>query len=89
MHDKVVNPSSLLRNAQVWQNTLAKFVLCFFGIALWSKPLSLGACILMTLVWILDNGPRRLSQIIKEPLVLAILHFVHVIGAGNPVGTLS
>ena len=83
MHDKVVNPSSLLRNAQVWQNTLAKFVLCFFGIALWSKPLSLGACILLTVVWILDNGPRRLSQIIKEPLVLAILILCTLLALGT------
>jgi len=82
MHDKVVNPSSLLRNAQVWQNALAKFVLCFFGIALWSKWLSLSACILLTVVWILDNGPGRLSQIIKEPLVLAILILCALLALG-------
>jgi O-antigen ligase len=83
MHDKVADPSSLVRNAQVWQNALAKFALFSFGIALWSKPLSLGACILLTLVWLLDNGPRRLSQIIKEPLVLAILILCTLLALGT------
>ncbi len=73
MHDKVASSSGLSRNVQVWQNALAKFMLFFFGIALWIKGLSLGACILLTLAWVLDNGHRRLGQIIKEPLVLAIL----------------
>ncbi len=73
MHDKVASSPSLLRNTQDWQNALAKFMLFFFGIALWIKWLSLGACILLTLAWALDNGHRRLGRIIKEPLVLAIL----------------
>jgi len=83
MHDKVVSPSSsLLRNAQVWQNALAKFALFSFGIAFWSKPLSLSVCIFLTLVWLLDNGPRRLGQIIKEPLVLAILILCTLLALG-------
>ncbi|SEL35610.1 O-antigen ligase family protein [Nitrosovibrio tenuis] len=73
MHDKVVSSSSLLPNAQAWQNILAKFVLLFFGIALWMKWMSMSAGFIVALVWILDNGHRRLGQIIKEPLVLAIL----------------
>jgi O-antigen ligase len=71
-----------MQNAQAWHNALVKFVLLFFGIALWSKWLSLNVGILLTLVWILDNGPRRLGQIIKEPFVLAILILCAVLALG-------
>jgi O-antigen ligase len=72
-HDnKPTDSSELIRNARAWQNIIAKFALFFFGIALWAKWLSLGAGILLAVAWILDNGPRRLDQVIKEPLVLAI-----------------
>lgn len=71
-----------MKNAQVWHNTLVKFVLFFFGIALWSKWLSLNVGILVTLLWILDNGFRRLGQVIKEPFVLAILIFCAVLALG-------
>lgn len=62
-----------MQSIQTSHNMLVKFVLLFFGIALWSKWLSLNVGILLTLVWILDNGLRRFRQIIKEPFVLAIL----------------
>ncbi|SDA24594.1 O-antigen ligase [Nitrosospira sp. Nsp18] len=71
-----------MKNAQVWHNTLVKFVLFFFGIALWSKWLSLNVGILVTSLWILDNGLRRLGQVIKEPFVLAILIFCAVLALG-------
>ena len=71
-----------MKDAQVWHNTLVKFVLFFFGIALWSKWLSLNVGILVTLLWILDNGLRRFGQVIKEPLVLAILIFCAVLALG-------
>jgi len=71
-----------MKDAQVWHNTLVKFVLFFFGIALWSKWLSLNAGILVTLLWILDNGLRRFGQVIKEPFVLAILIFCAVLALG-------
>lgn len=61
---------------------LVKFVLLFFGIALWSKWLSLNVGILLTLVWILDNGLRRFGQIIKEPFVLAIIILCAVLVLG-------
>ncbi|MDE2366558.1 MAG: O-antigen ligase family protein, partial [Betaproteobacteria bacterium] len=82
MRDEVAVSSSPLRNIQVWQNALAKFTLFFFGIALWSKPLSLSICILLTVVWIFDNGHRRLSQLIREPLVLAILILCALLALG-------
>jgi O-antigen ligase len=71
-----------MKNAQVWHNTLVKFVLFFFGIALWSKWLSLNVGILVTLLWILDSGLRRFGQVIKEPFVLAILVFCAVLALG-------
>jgi O-antigen ligase len=64
------------------QDVAAKFVVLFFGIALWSKWLSLGTGILLTFVWILDNGPRRLGQISREPLVLGILLLCAVVALG-------
>ena len=82
MHEKIGDPAGLLRNAYAWQNSLAKFVLLFFGIALWSKWLSLSAGILLTLVWILDSGLRRFGEITKEPFVLAILILCGVLALG-------
>src|SRR4051812_38321278 len=81
-HDKAVGLPHPTLNARAWQNAAAKFVLFFFGVALWSKWLSLSAGILLALVWILDNGHRRLGQIIKEPLVLAILIFCALLALG-------
>ena len=73
MSEKAAVPCNPVYDARTWQDVAAKSVLLFFGIALWSKWLSLGTGILLTFVWILDNGPRRLGQIIREPLVLGIL----------------
>jgi len=80
--DKAAGPSGLRQKTQALQNALAKFVLFFFGIALWSKWLSLSVGILLTLVWVLDNGYRRLGLIIKEPLVLAILILCALLALG-------
>lgn len=65
--------SSLGRDTHTWRNGSAKFALAFFGIGLWAQGVSLGAGILLAVVWVLDNGPRRLGQVLKEPLALAIL----------------
>jgi O-antigen ligase len=81
-HEKAADPAGFLRNAHAWQNSLAKFVLFFFGIALWSKWLSLSVGILLTLVWILDNGLRRFGETTKEPFVLAILILCGVLALG-------
>jgi O-antigen ligase len=82
MREKVGDPVGLLRNAHACQNGLAKFVLFFFGIALWSKWLSLSVGILLTLVWILDNGLHRFGETTKEPFVLAILILCGVLALG-------
>ena len=71
-----------MQSIQTWHNMLAKFVLFFFGIALWSKWLSLNVGILLTLVWILDSGLRRFGQVVKEPFVLAILILCAVLVLG-------
>lgn len=71
-----------MQGIQTWHNMLAKFVLFFFGIALWSKWLSLNVGILLTLVWILDSGLRRFGQVVKEPFVLAILILCAVLVLG-------
>ena len=73
MSEKVVPPFKQVRNIHEWQNAAAKFVLLIFGIALWTKWSSLGTGILVTLIWIFDDGLRRIDQIIREPLVLGIL----------------
>jgi O-antigen ligase len=82
MSEKAAVPCSPAHDVRAWQEVAAKFVLLFFGIALWSKWLSLGTGILLTFVWILDNGPRRLSQISREPLVLGILLLCAVVALG-------
>ncbi|ABB73726.1 O-antigen ligase [Nitrosospira multiformis ATCC 25196] len=82
MNEKVTVPCSPIYEARAWQEVAAKFVLLFFGIALWSKWLSLGTGILLTFIWILDSGPRRLGQIIREPLVLGILLLCAVVAVG-------
>jgi O-antigen ligase len=82
MSEKVAVPCNPVHDARAWQDVAAKSVLLFFGIALWSKWLSLGAGILLTFVWFLDNGPRRLGQISREPLVLGILLLCAVVALG-------
>ena len=73
MHEKLAGLSSPTQAVYEWRNMLPKFVLFFFGIALWHKGMSLFAASPLILVWIVDGGLRRLGQTIKEPLILAIL----------------
>jgi O-antigen ligase len=82
MSEKVAVPSNPVRSAHAWQNAAAKFVLLIFGIALWSKWSSLGAGIIVTLIWVFDNGLRRFEQIIREPLVLGILLLCTLLALG-------
>jgi O-antigen ligase len=63
-------------------NVLAKFSLLFFGIVLWYKVSIYFGYGLLVLAWILDGGLHRSRQIIKEPLVLAILFFCAVLVLG-------
>lgn len=82
MSEKVVPPFKQVRNIHEWQNAAAKFVLLIFGIALWTKWSSLGTGILVTLIWIFDDGLRRIDQIIREPLVLGILLLCTLLAVG-------
>jgi O-antigen ligase len=65
-----------------WCDGLAKFALLFFGIVLWYKMSIYFGYGLLVLAWILDGGLHRSRQIIKEPLVLAILFFCAVLVLG-------
>jgi O-antigen ligase len=82
MSEKVVIPSNPVHTVRAWQNSAAKFVLLIFGIALWTKWSSLGTGILVTLIWIFDDGLRRFDQIISEPLVLGILLLCTILAVG-------
>jgi O-antigen ligase len=65
-----------------WCNMLAKFSLLFFGIALWYKVSIYFGYGLLVLAWALDGGLQKPRQIIKEPLILAILFFCAVLILG-------
>lgn len=71
-----------MQNAYVWRDVVAKFAILFFGIALWSKGLSLYAYYLLTLAWILDGGPGRYRETIKEPFILAMLILCVIVALG-------
>lgn len=65
-----------------WRGVLAKFALLFFGMAMWYKgPAYIGYSFLI-LTWVLDGGLNRFKQMLREPLVLAILIFCGVLAAG-------
>ncbi|SCY25367.1 O-antigen ligase [Nitrosospira sp. Nl5] len=64
------------------RDALAKSALLFFGIALWSKGLSLYAYYLLTLAWILDGGLGRYRETIKEPFILAMLILCVIVALG-------
>ena len=70
------------QGAYEWRDVLAKFSLLFFGIVLWYKGSIYFGYGLLILAWILDGGLLRPRQIIKEPLVLAILFFCAVLALG-------
>ena len=65
-----------------WRDVLAKFALLLFGIVLWYKVSIYFGYGFLVLAWILDGGLQRPMQMIKEPLVLAILFFCAVLVLG-------
>lgn len=81
-HGRAAGLSCLPRSVQAWRDVAVKFVSFFFAVALWAKWLSLSAGILLTLIWVLDNGHRRLGQTVKEPLALAILILCALLALG-------
>ncbi|SFI47825.1 O-antigen ligase [Nitrosomonas sp. Nm34] len=83
MQNKLVSSANLIQTSYAWQHILTKAMLLFFGIALWSKWLSLPAGIILTVLWILDGGFSRLRGIIKDPFVMAILILSGVVALGT------
>jgi len=81
-HEESAGLPASQQGAYGWCNVLAKFSLLFFGIALWYKYSIYFGYGLLVLAWILDGGLHRSRQIIKEPLVLAILFFCTVLVLG-------
>ena len=56
-----------------WHEILIRFALVFFCLVLWRHGLNQIAIPALTLAWIMDGGLKKFGQVIKEPLVLAIL----------------
>lgn len=81
-HASPIGSLSRMHGAYAGRNMAAKFMLLFFGIALWHKELAMFAGSLLALTWLLHGGLRQLGQTIKEPLVLAILVFCTVLLLG-------
>ena len=80
--EESASPFSQQKSRYISFDLLAKFALLFFGIALWYKVSIYFGYGLIVLAWILDGGLYRSRQIIKEPLVLAILFFCTVLALG-------
>ena len=76
------SPFSQQKSRYVWCDVLAIFALLFFGIVLWYKVSIYFGYGLLVLAWALDGGLHKPRQIIKEPLVLAILFFCAVLILG-------
>ena len=83
MQEKLVSSANLIQISYAWHNILTKAMFLFFGIALWSKWLSLPAGIILTVLWILDGGFNRLRGMIKDPFVMAILILSGVVALGT------
>ncbi|ARO87855.1 ligase [Nitrosospira lacus] len=81
-HHNPAGLSSRTQNGFDWRDVPAKSALFFFGIALWSKGLSLYAYYLLILAWTLDGGLARLKDTIKEPFVSAMLILCLVLALG-------
>ena len=80
--EESASPFSQQKSRYISCDLLAKFALLLFGIALWYKVSIYFGYGLIVLTWILDGGLHRSKQIIKEPLVLAILFFCAVLLLG-------
>ena len=81
-HEESAGLPASQQGAYGWRNVLAKFSLLLFGIVLWYKGSIYFGYGLLILAWVLDGGLLRPKQIIKEPLVLAILFFCAVLVLG-------
>ncbi|SFW21907.1 O-antigen ligase [Nitrosovibrio sp. Nv17] len=77
-----VVPLRRAQDAPDWRGILAKSALFYFGIALWSKGLSLYAYYILVLAWVLDGGLSRFRETAREPLVLGMLALCGVLALG-------
>lgn len=65
--------SGFMRTPIGWQELFIRFTLVFVCIAFWRGDLNVFSFPLLVLAWLMDGGLYRLSQILKLPLVQAIL----------------
>lgn len=61
-----------------WRESLIRFALIFFCLALWPKGGIYWGVGVLTLAWLMDGGVSRCSDLVKESLVLGILLFCGV-----------
>jgi O-antigen ligase len=75
-------PGFLHRTRSV-RSLLAKSALFFFGIALWSRGLSLYAYYLLIAAWLVAGGGlERLKEVVREPFVKAMLILCLLLAVG-------
>ncbi len=56
-----------------WQELFIRFALFFVCIAFWRGDLNIYSFSLLVIAWLMDGGLRRLHQVLKLPLVQAIV----------------
>jgi O-antigen ligase len=75
-------PGFLHRTRSV-RSLLAKSALFFFGVALWSRGLSLYAYYLLVAAWLVAGGGlERLKEVVREPFVKAMLILCLLLAVG-------
>lgn len=62
-----------MRTFPSWQELFIRFALVFVCIAFWRGELNIYAFSLLVIAWLIDGGLRRLYQVLKLPLVQAIV----------------
>lgn len=62
-----------MRTFPSWQELFIRFALIFVCIAFWRGELNIYAFSLLVIAWLMDGGLRRLYQVLKLPLVQAIV----------------
>lgn len=69
-------------NNFTWREIFIRFALIFFCLTLWRSGLNQIAIYILGLAWVMDGGLLKFGQIIKEPLVQAIIAFCVVLLLG-------
>lgn len=62
-----------MRTFPSWQELFIRFALFFVCIAFWRGDLNIYSFSLLVMAWLMDGGLRRLHQVLKFPLVQAIV----------------